>query len=187
MKLGLRELLFVGVILGLMAGSYLFKFRPDNARRLAMKAEIATKQRELGDFRRSTGQADDLSRRGNDLQRAITFFENKLPQEKEMDKILKEVWQMAEATSLQTRTIKTLKSERAAGYCEQPIQMSLSGDFNGFYSFLLQVEKLSRITRIHQMRLEKVQDHEGEVQAQLTLSIFFEPEESSGTVVRNAD
>ena len=63
---------------------------------------------------------------------------------------------------------------------QQPIQLSLSGDFNGFYSFLLQLEKLQRITRVTDMTLQKINDHDGEMQAQLTLSIFFEPD--TGTV-----
>ena len=83
---------------------------------------------------------------------------------------------MAEANNLTTRTIKTLKSERAANYSEQPIQMSLAGDFHGFYSFLLQLEKLPRITRVTQMNLTKINEADGQMQAQMTLSIFFEPE-----------
>lgn len=185
MRLGFRELVFMSIILGLMACSYLFIFRPANDKRVARQADIAAKQKVLADFHRSTGETEDLMRRGGELKQAITFFEKKLPQEKEIDKILKEVSQMAEANSLQTRQFKTLKTDRAAGYCELPIQMSLSGDFNGFYAFLLQLEKLPRITRIHQMKLEKVQDHEGEVQAQMTLSIFFEPEEQ--TLVKTTD
>jgi type IV pilus assembly protein PilO len=89
---------------------------------------------------------------------------------------------MAEANSLQTRTIKTLKSERAANYSEQPIQLSLAGDFGGFYSFLLQLEKLPRITRVTNMDLKKISDKDGEMQAQMTMSIFFEPETGAQTV-----
>jgi len=54
--------------------------------------------------------------------------------------------------------------------------MNLSGDFNGYYSFLLQLEKLPRITRVTQMNLQKISDRDGEMQAQMTLSIFFEPD-----------
>jgi Tfp pilus assembly protein PilO len=96
-----------------------------------------------------------------------------------VDKILKEVWQMAEANSLQTKTVKTLKSERGPNYSEQPIQMNLAGDFNGFYAFLLQLEKLPRITRVSQMKLEKIDERDGEMTAQMTLSIFFEPDAGS--------
>ena len=86
---------------------------------------------------------------------------------------------MAEANSLQTKTIKTLKTERGPNYSEQPIDMSLAGDFNGFYSFLLQLEKLQRITRVTSMNLQKISDRDGEMQAQMTLSIFFEPDSGS--------
>ena len=57
------------------------------------------------------------------------------------------------------------------------------GDFNGFYAFLLQLEKLPRITRVSQMKLEKISERDGEMTAQLTLSIFFEPE-TGGTASR---
>ena len=133
----------------------------------------------MRNLKQATAGIDDLNRKIDELQQAINFFESKLPQEKEIDKILKEVSQMAEANSLQTKTIKTLKSERGANYSEQPIQMSLRGDFNGFYSFLLQLEKLPRITRVTQMNLQKINDRDGEMQAQMTLSIFFEPDTGS--------
>jgi Tfp pilus assembly protein PilO len=89
---------------------------------------------------------------------------------------------MAEANSLTTKTVRTMKSERCASYSEQPIQMSLAGDFNGFYEFLLQLEKLPRITRVTQMNLQKITDNEGEMQAQMTLSIFFEPDTAGPAV-----
>ncbi len=57
--------------------------------------------------------------------------------------------------------------------------MSLQGNFNGFYSFLLQLEKLQRITRVTQMDLQKINDRDGEMTAALTLSIFFEPDTGS--------
>ena len=62
------------------------------------------------------------------------------------------------------------------------IELSLQGDFNGFYSFLLQLEKLQRITRVTQMNLQKINDRDGEMTAQMTLSIFFEPDTGGSTV-----
>ena len=180
MKFGAREILFLCVMLGLLACTYVFVFNKANEKRAALTADIEQKQAALSNLRQATAGIDDLNRKIADLQQAITFFESKLPQEKEVDKILKEVWQMAEANALQTRTIKTLKSERSSSYSEQPIQMSLAGDFNGFYAFLLQLEKLPRITRVTQMSLEKISDPDGEMQAQMTLSIFFEPDTSTG-------
>ncbi len=176
MRFGIRELIFVLAMIGLLACSYFLVFQKADQKRQALRLDLENKQRSLANLRQATAGIEDIGRKIDELQKAIEFFESKLPQEKEVDKILKEVWQMAEANSLQTKTVRTMKSERAAGYSEQPIQMSLAGDFNGFYSFLLQLEKLPRITRVTNMALQKIDQREGEMTANLTLSIFFEPD-----------
>jgi type IV pilus assembly protein PilO len=182
MKFGVRELLFVCVLLGMLGSTYFFVFTKKDQERRVLEASTAQINSELVHLKEATAGIEDLGRKIDDLQKAIDFFESKLPQEKEMDKILTEVSQMADANALQTRTVKTLKSERTANYSEQPIQMSISGDFNGFYAFLLQLEKLARITRVTQMNLQKIDEHDGQMQAQMTLSIFFEPESGRGAV-----
>lgn len=174
MKIGIRELIFVVLMVGLLLCSYLFVFKPAADKRAARQAEIAQKKKALSDLKLATAGISDLENKIKELQAAIRFFEKKLPQHKEIENIVSEVWKMAEANNLQTRTIKTLRSERAAGYNEQPIQMGLAGEFTGFYSFMLQLEKLPRITRLTQMKLDKINGREGEMQAQMTLTIFFE-------------
>lgn len=176
MKFGIREIIFVMLMLGVLGSANFLVFKKSSADRAAKQNEINLKQRQLGSLQEATAGIPDLSKKTEELQQAINFFESKLPQEKEIDSVLKEVWQMAQANSLQTRTIKTLRSQRGPNYSEQPIQMSLSGNFNGFYSFLLQLEKLPRITRVTSMSLQKISDRDGEMQATLTLSIFFEPD-----------
>src|SRR4051794_16957933 len=180
MKFGIRELILVSAMVALLICSYFFVFAKSNAKREALQKDIVQWRTELANLSQATSGIDDVGKKTEEFQRAIEFFENKLPAEKEMDKILKEVWQMAEANSLQTKTVKTLKSERNANYSEQPIQMNLAGDFNGFYLFLQQLEKLPRITRVSQMKLEKIDERDGEMTAQMTLSIFFEPDSGGG-------
>lgn len=175
MKLGIRELLFVCVMVGLLACTYLFVFKKSAARRAELAAEIERKQTALSNLTQATAGVEDLTKMVSDLEEAIRFFDSKLPQEKEVDKILKEVWQMAEANSLTTKTIRTLAGDRNASYSELPIQLGLSGNFYGFYSFLQQLEKLPRITRVTTMDLIKINDRDGDMQALVTLSIFFEP------------
>jgi len=184
MRFGFRELLFVLLMIGLLASSYFFVFRKANEKQQALRSDIAAKEKQLADLRRSTVGIGDLSRRIAELEKAIAFFESKLPQEKEMDKILREVWQLAQANRLQTKTIKTLKAERFSGYWEQPIQMSLVGDFAGFHAFLRQLYALPRITRINQLSLGKMMEADGQMQVQMTVSIFFEPDAASSRVAQ---
>jgi type IV pilus assembly protein PilO len=178
MKFGIREIIFVALMLALLGGTYLFVFSKTNAKREAMLKDITSKQKMLGDLHAATAGIDDMNAKIDQLQHAIEFFSQKLPKEKDVGDILPQFWDMAKTNSLQSRTVKPDKAEVGPSYSELPIQMSLSGDFNGFYSFLLQLEKLPRITRITQMNLQKINDHDGEATAQITLSIFFEPDQA---------
>ena len=179
MKIGFREIIFLTLMAGLLVVAFLW-FKKSDGKRVDILADINKDQSALTNLRTATAGIADLGRKLDELQQAITFFESKLPQEKEMDKILKEVWQMAEANNLQTKKVQTMKSQRGSNFSEQPIQLSLSGDFNGYYSFLLQLEKLPRITRVTNMALSKITDVEGVMSAKVTLSIFFEPETGGG-------
>jgi Tfp pilus assembly protein PilO len=175
MRFGFKELVFMVLMAGLLVGGYFFVMKPAVEKRAVRRADIERKKTELSNLRVATAGISDLERKITELQEAISFFESKLPEEREMDKLLKEVWKVAKDNHLHTKSIKTLKAERFAGYNEQPVEISLSGDFKpSFYSFLQQIEKLSRITRIHKMKLEKISSRDGEMHAELTLSIFFE-------------
>ena len=176
MKFGIRELVFVVVMLGLLGCSYFLVLTKAQQKVQAQERKIEEKQKALADLERATAGVSDVDRKVEELQEAIKFFEKKLPQEREMDLILKEVWQMAEQNRLATKTIRTMKSQRGAAYSEQPIEMNLSGDFAGFYEFMLQLERLPRLTRVNNMTLDKISAQEGSMEAKVTLSIFFEPE-----------
>lgn len=175
MKLGIREIVLVSVLLVMLAGSYFLIFRKADTTRRALAAETRQEQQTLDSVRQATAGIDDLNRKIGEMQKQISFFQSRLPAEREVDKILKEVWQMASANNLGSQTIKTLSSAHNQNYIEQPIEMSLSGNFEGFYAFLQQLERLDRITRITQMKLKRIDSQGGQMQADVTLSIFFTP------------
>ena len=186
MKFGIREIAFLVVMLGLLAAIYLLVWDKAQTKIAGMERKTEEKLKALADLERATSGVSDVDKKVAELEEAIKFFEKKLPQERDIDQILKEVWNMAEKNQLTTRTIKTMKSQRGAAYSEQPIEMSLSGNFNGFYDFLLKLEKLPRLTRVNQLNLDKISGKEGEMEAKLTLSIFFEPENANGGAAASA-
>nr|MBC8378116.1 type 4a pilus biogenesis protein PilO [Planctomycetota bacterium] len=69
---------------------------------------------------------------------------------------------------------RTMKNEENRGYIEQPLEMELDGNFNAYYSFLLELEKLDRITKIRELKLKKKSKHEGQTEAKFVMSIFFQ-------------
>jgi type IV pilus assembly protein PilO len=187
MKFGIREIAFLVVMIGLLAAIKLLVWDKAQTKIVGMERKTEERLKALADLERATSGVSDVDKKVAELEEAIKFFEKKLPQERDIDQILKEVWNMAETNQLTTKTIKTMKSQRGTAYSEQPIEMSLSGNFAGFYEFLLKLEKLPRLTRINQLSLDKINGREGEMDAKLTLSIFFEPDNAgSGAAAASA-
>jgi len=96
--------------------------------------------------------------------------------------VLKQVWELASRQRLTPKSIRTDKPVRKHSYSELPIQMEIVGDFDGFYSFMLELEKLPRIMQMPRMTLEKNKGkdaEQGQMTAKLILSVFFEDDDSA--------
>jgi Tfp pilus assembly protein PilO len=102
-----------------------------------------------------------------------------------VDTVLNDVWRMARDNQLAVRSVKSDKPVPAALYMELPLNMVMEGNFFGFYEFLSQLERMPRITRIHDLHLERIDQKRtpndgdlppGAMRAEFTLSIYYEPE-----------
>jgi len=182
MKLGLRELIFLFLLTAIPVVAWRVIFRPHNAEETRIRDQLKAKQAKLQALNRATGTIGDLRKEIASLEKGIDFFQSKLPSDKEIDKVLREVWRLAEANQLATKSIRTVKSRGPARYAsgrgmphEQPISMELEGNFLGFYGFLQALENQPRIIRIHKMELaQKIGAPAGHVKASFVVSIFFE-------------
>lgn len=186
MKLSMPGLLLGAAILALLGGSYFLVIKQANQKRATLLADTRSKEESLANLERSTIGINDVNKKIAELQQAVTFFESKLPPAKDIAKVLEEVSMKAKANSLETRTIRTPADKRTANYGEQEMELGLSGDFKGFYQFMLELEKLPRLTRVKKMNLSKINDHEGAMQADLTLSVYFEPDSDDSNASRTA-
>lgn len=140
----------------------------------ADQAAIHQCRNELVKLERVTRQITDLNQEIKRLEEALAFFEDRLPEQREIDVILREVWLIAEAQSLASRRIETNQAEVQARYDSQPITMTLEGRFDQFYEFLLGLERLPRITKVRQMQISKSPMTEGVVQVDLLMDILCE-------------
>lgn len=185
MRFGIRELLFIVLLLALPALAWWLVFEPANEQIELAREEITAKQEKLDQLELATEQLDDLGKEIDRLSEAVDLFEDKLPAQKEVEVVLKDVWQLAARHDLKPSSVRTDRPVRSSRYSELPLRMVIQGDFDGFYSFLLDLEQLSRITRIPNMKLtRRSREGEGQMEAVFTLSIFFEPRGGDGLASR---
>lgn len=180
MRFGTRELLFVLLLLAMPAAAWWFVFAPANEQIASARAEIQAKQAKLAELEEATRQLDDLGAEIDRLAEAVELFETKLPAQKEVEVVLKDVWQLAARHGLKPSSVRADRTVQSTRYSELPLRMNMTGGFEGFYSFLLDLEQLDRITRIPEMKLvRRATEGDGQMEATFTLHIFFEPRDTA--------
>jgi type IV pilus assembly protein PilO len=175
MNANLRGLL-IAVVIGMPIASYFFVFKPLNTEILQQKSEVEHKEQLLVKLQEETARNADLERSNAEIQNSIKVIEARLPSNKEVDNVVRNVSDLADSCKLQAPAMKTLRPIQTALYMEQPIDIEVSGDFLGFFTFLASIEKLPRITRIHDLKITGHPRDGVELKADFTLSIYFQDE-----------
>jgi len=175
MTSGLRQAVFFILLIGVAFFGYYAMVKPANRALTAAKQKLDGKRAKLAEFEQATAKTDDLNKQLEQLQEAVRFFESKLPPTSEVHKVLEQVTVIAQKQGLKPKTIRTLVQKNNSGYIEQPMDMKLVGSFTSFYSFLLELEKLPRIMKLRQLKLDKMEkEGPGQVGAEFVVSIFFQ-------------
>lgn len=181
MKFGFREMIFILLLVLFPLGAYFGEFKKRDARIELMRDEIRRKQEKLSKLETATRKISDLGAEIDKLTDAIEVIEQRLPDERKVDEVLKQVWELATRQRLLPKRVVTDKPVPTLQYSELPIQMEIVGDFDGFYSFMLELEKLPRIMQLPKMKLTKLAGkdaEEGQMKAEIILSVFFEADDS---------
>ena len=151
MRFGTRELIFFIVLFTVPIASYFYVFKPKNEEISAAREEMRIKMARLDQLADVVSKIDDIGAAIEVGRESIAMIEAKLPSARDVEGILQQVWQIADRNALTVRSVKSEAPVPAALYMELPLRVVMEGQFDGFYEFLLELEKLPRITRIHNM------------------------------------
>ena len=183
-----RQFLFSAVLLALPVCSYFVVFRPVNAKIEQGKKEIQHKQALLSKLREATSQTADLQRANDQIRQSIDSLQAKLPSSKEMDNVLRQVSGIAAKNGLKIPNFKKNDKTAPAGMAmEQPLDIEITGDFDGFYKFLLDIEQLPRITRFTDLEIVRsdksggsgaANTADGDMKSKFVLSVYYESDGS---------
>lgn len=176
MKFGLRELLLLLILIAVPIASWWMVFRPQNREIQLAKQEIQHKRAMLEKLREETSRNSDLERANTEMKESIELIEARLPNNKEIDSVVRQVSNIAVESGLGSPALKSEKPLSAALYMEQPLQIKMTGEFKGFYDFLLSLEQLPRITRIPDLKLVRSDKKDGYLVSEFTLAIYFQDE-----------
>lgn len=187
MNVKARQTILTAVLLGVPVASFFLVFRPQNREIQMATREMQLRKEKLGQLQAVTAQAPDLARATEEIKLSISQIEARMPSSKELDNVLRDVATIATKCGLRVPKFNRVENVISSGSAqEQQLDVEIAGEFTGFYSFLLELEKLPRITRLTDMKLERVADMEkakdGLLRARFKLSIYY----SQGDTVATA-
>ncbi len=175
MQWSIRQLVFIAVLLAVPLASFFLVFAPQNREINKAKTEIEAKKAMLDKLREETARSADLLQVNEDIRAAIGTIEARLPEGKDMDMVLRDVAKLAEQSQLKVPQFKRSDKPLPAGAAlEQSMDVEITGDFDGFYQFLLELEKLPRITRITDLKIKRNEQTDGEMRASFKLSVYYQ-------------
>jgi type IV pilus assembly protein PilO len=177
-----RQLIFLAVLSAAPILSWNLVFTPQNDRINQINEDIRERQGKIQALDLIVAQVHDLGQAVNEGIQAISRVESKLPTQQDVESILKQTWSIAREHGLTVKSVRSEQPVPAMVYMEQPLAVELEGPFEGFYAFLLDLENLPRITRIFNLKLERIESTSGpsrktlppgSVKAEFLLSIYF--------------
>src|SRR5690606_17152540 len=110
----------LAVLLALPLASWWLLFRPQNAEINQAKREIEHKRSVLQKVQETTARTKDLQRENEDIRKQIENIEARLPSNKELDTVVRQVSDLAVEAGLDAPGIESDKPVAAAMYMEQP-------------------------------------------------------------------
>jgi type IV pilus assembly protein PilO len=153
MRFGIHELIFV--LLAVPVASYIYVFEPRRAEIVQAEAENEVKRARLVKLEEMNSRLEDLNLEIDRMNAAVAKIVEKLPDERDVEGILEQIWQQATRNNLDLKSVKSQTALPASEYMELPLEVSMEGNFDGFYEFLIELEELARITRIQKMKLTR--------------------------------
>lgn len=175
-----RQSFFFGVLLAVPVCSYFLVFHPQNQRIARARQEIEHKQAILEKLRQATAQSADLQKTNLEIRQSIDAIRSRLPTTKEMPDVLRHVASLAARNGLEIPNFKNSDKAQSAGVAmEQQINVEITGDFDGYYRFLQELERMPRITRIPDMQIQRSDKNDGAMVTKFSLSIYYEGDSGS--------
>ena len=185
----LRQIALFAVLMAVPLGAWAFVFRPRNAEIAMARADVDLRLIQLEELREVETINDDLEQTLEQLNSALMDLRARIPDAAGIEDILRRIAEITQENQLVVRSFKREKTVDSAHYVEMPLKTVIEGSFEGIHRFLVDLERMPRITRILDMKIENPnigkmtrgsdKIAEGDVRAEMTITIYADLEKET--------
>ncbi len=162
----------VAVIAVLVVISYFAFFHRGITRYFYYKNQEKVLQENLASNPQLDKTYAELQKRIESIQSILNDFNQRLPEGKNIDDILTQVYSAAAQAGISVDTIEPQAIVQGEMYNRFPIKLYLTGTFESCFAFFARLETLPRILRLENLTMEKTGD-ENMLHLELLISAFI--------------
>jgi Tfp pilus assembly protein PilO len=163
----------VAAVLVMAIGFYAFAYRPETNRLQNLGLRIGQNERELTAAQSQARAMHQVQVDINGLMEKLADFKKLPANPGDLGQFEVEMATLARHDKLHGWSVSWQGTPtRDDQYYELPISLKFEGDFRDVYSFLCDVEDLSRLTRVKKMQV-KSPNSDGSVQVEMMLNLYY--------------
>ena len=179
-----RQVLFFVILVGVPIGAWAFVFHPRNQAISAARIDVDLKRTQLEELREVEAINADLETTLGTLQSALRQLRARIPDAAGVEDVLRRIAEIAQQNRLVIRSFKREQTLSASHYTELPLETVIEGSFAGIHRFLFDLERMPRITRILDMRIERprssgrpgTDSRDDLIRAEMVITIYADPD-----------
>jgi Tfp pilus assembly protein PilO len=154
-------------------GFYALAYRPETNRLQTLGVRIGQNERELSAAQIQARRMQQVQKDINALREKLADFKKLPATAGDLGQFEVEMATLARRDNLHAWSVSWQGTPSREGDCYAlPISLKFAGDFRDVYSFLCDMENLSRLTRVKKM-LVKCPNNDGSTQVEMTLNLYY--------------
>lgn len=169
-KLILLVLLLIVVNFGFY--KYLYTGRAGEMK--ALSADVVRLQQSINTKKALVSDMEKIKRERAELQEKYTKILDRLPEEKEIPRLLRQVATVASRSGLEVVIFKQKNPLDQELYREIPVEVSINGAYQSLWGFLNQLSQIPRIVNVGELHAKAVENPDGRnaITASLVATVF---------------
>lgn len=168
-----QQIAILCLAFSMVIGFVLFRYLPLQKRIKAVEQRRAEQRLAIAESQRQSEQLPILREQLLKLQRTVGNYESNIPAQRDLGVFLQQIANLMDEHNLKGQQVQPGKEIKADTLNAIPVNIQCKGKLKQIYEFYRRLQKLDRLVRIEQVKLENDRDFSGQLSSQTKVVIYY--------------
>jgi len=157
-----KMLLMVMLLIIFGFGFYTYVYKSRAGEITALSSKVVRMEQSIKDQQALTADLARIKRERAELEQKFAKILDRLPEEKEIPRLLRQVATVAGRSGLEVALFKQKDSREQELYREIPVELVIQGGYHNLWGFLNQLSQISRLVTVGELHAKTVETPDGQ-------------------------